>query len=238
MPRRIPDYPDAFTGWNQICSIGSIISLFATGLFFYIVFDMFRTNYIIKKNNPHKYYPTKEIIFVPSNSIVNKESNSSLNNGLLFLLFVSFDAPRKWQMNFQAPASPVMEKIVDLHHDIQFFLIVILIGVLWVLLRAVYLFIETNTETIRYSFDHHTEVELIWTLIPTVILIFIAIPSFALLYAIDELHNPKITLKVLGNQWYWSYEFADYIGELSEESIDIDSYMLLEEDLISGQFVY
>jgi len=73
-------------------------------------------------------------------------------------------------------------------------------------------------------------------LIPTVILIFIAIPSFALLYAIDELHNPKITLKVLGNQWYWSYEFADYIGDLSEESIDFDSYMLLEEDLISGQY--
>lgn len=159
-----------------------------------------------------------------------------MSNTILALVCVSFDAPTKWQMNFQTPASPIMEKIVDLHHDIHFFLIVVIISVLWILLRSIYLFRERNTETLRYSFDHHTEVELIWTIIPTVILIFIAIPSFALLYAIDELHNPKITLKVVGNQWYWSYEFSDYIGEFSDESIDFDSYMLLEEDLIEGSY--
>lgn len=139
-------------------------------------------------------------------------------------------------MNFQDPATPIMEKIIDLHHDIQFFLIIIVISVLWFLLRTVWLFNEKNTETVRFAFDHHTSLELIWTIIPTIILIFVAIPSFALLYAVDELHNPKITLKALGNQWYWSYEFSDYILNTPEDTIKIDSYMILEDDLQKGQF--
>jgi cytochrome c oxidase subunit 2 len=64
-------------------------------------------------------------------------------------------------MNFQEPATPVMEKIIDLHHDIQFFLIIIVITVLWILLRSVFLFNEENTDTIRFAFDHHTTLELI-----------------------------------------------------------------------------
>lgn len=275
MPRRIPDYPDAFTGWNQICSVGSFMSFFATMLFFYIVYDMFRNNVVIRKNNPHTHYETTKTFKIPAPGSYEKwvianafkknvsevtgsenwttstqgatvaatQENSrnddkhNTTNVLNYALpLIAFDAPKKWQMNFQEPASPIMEKIIDLHHDIQFFLIIIIIGVLWMLVRSIYLFREENTETIRYSFDHHTLVELIWTIIPTVILIFIAIPSFALLYAIDELHNPKITLKAIGNQWYWSYEFSDYIGEISNESIDFDSYMILEEDLVEGAY--
>jgi cytochrome c oxidase subunit 1 len=225
MPRRIPDYPDAFAGWNQICSAGSFLSVFSTCLFFYIIYDMLRTEYILTKDNPWKHYPQSVTITVP-------KQLSTLG----FLSLVTFDAPEKWQMNFQDPATPIMEKIIDLHHDIQFFLIIIVIAVLWFLLRTVWLFNETNTQTVRYSFDHHTHLELIWTIIPTVILIFIAIPSFALLYAIDELHNPKMTLKAIGNQWYWSYEFSDYLVNGPEDSIKIDSYMILEEDLQKGQF--
>jgi cytochrome c oxidase subunit 2 len=97
------------------------------------------------------------------------------------------------------------------------------------------LFKETNTKTVRFAFDHHTHLELIWTIIPTIILILVAIPSFALLYAVDELHNPKITMKVLGNQWYWSYEFSDYVVNGPEDSVKIDSYMILEDDLKKGQ---
>jgi cytochrome c oxidase subunit 1 len=238
MPRRIPDYPDAFAGWNQVCSIGSFLSVFATALFFYIIYDMFMTQYIITKNNSWKHYPEKAVLKIPNTF----SKNSTLtgfnlkNSGFLGATLIAFDAPEKWQMNFQDPASPVMEKIIDLHHDIQFFLIIIIVGVLWILLRAIWLFDEKNTKTIRYSFDHHTTLELVWTIIPTFILILVAIPSFALLYAIDELHNPKITMKVLGNQWYWSYEFSDYITESPEESVKFDSYMILEEDLQKGQY--
>jgi cytochrome c oxidase subunit 2 len=218
MPRRIPDYPDAFAGWNLICSLGSFLSVISTCLFLYIIYNAFTAQNI----KPKEYKESKSIKkFLPWSQY-------------LFLL-TQFDAPEKWQMNFQDPATPIMEKIIDLHHDIQFFLIIIVITVLWLLLRAVYLFNDKNTFTKRFSFSHHTQLELIWTIIPTIILVFIAIPSFALLYAIDELHNPQITLKVIGNQWYWSYEFSDYIIKGPEDTIKIDSYMVLEEDLAKGQ---
>jgi cytochrome c oxidase subunit 1 len=229
MPRRISDYADAFIGWNQICSAASFFSVVSTSLFFYIIYDMFIAGEVLTKNNPWKYHFRKCYLRAPT---VKKTSQLS-NLGIMTL--ITYDAPEKWQMNFQDPATPVMEKIIDLHHDIQYFLIVIVIAVLWILVRTVWLFHENNTETIRFSFDHHTHLELIWTIIPTIILILIAIPSFALLYAVDELHNPKITMKVLGNQWYWSYEFSDYVINEPEDSIKIDSYMILEEDLQRGQ---
>jgi cytochrome c oxidase subunit 1 len=270
MPRRIPDYPDAFAGWNQICSIGSFLSVFSTAFFFYIIYDMFMSNSINTKNNPWRFYLItgllriyfyrSKIVTVQDNlnvvkaineqniiqenfetqKNVQKEIQKGENfrslNGFLGFAFVTFDAPEQWQMNFQDPASPVMDKIIDLHHDIQFFLIIIIVAVLWVLIRTIWLFNEKNTATIRYAFEHHTTLELIWTIIPTIILILVAIPSFALLYTIDELHNPKITMKVLGNQWYWSYEFSDYITESPEEAIKFDSYMILDEDLAEGQY--
>jgi cytochrome c oxidase subunit 2 len=240
MPRRIPDYPDAFAGWNQICSAGSFLSVFSTCLFFYIVFDMLITQYLLHKNNPWKHYPQEVALKIPTKSVTEgfNGTNWTHQTFAFFGIFspaMEFDAPEKWQMNFQDPATPVMEKIIDLHHDIQFFLIIIVIAVLWILIRIVWLFNETNTKTIRFAFDHHTHLELIWTIIPTIILILIAIPSFALLYAVDELHNPKITMKALGNQWYWSYEFSDYVVNGPEDSIKIDSYMVLEDDLQKGQ---
>jgi len=272
MPRRISDYPDAFAGWNQVCSLGSFLSVFSTGFFFYIVYDMLVTQQILRKKNPWKHYSEQINLRIAPVSLnhlysLNKTSDARKNfttqeletnktslirptikssgHFLALLSFsnfclsdlvnLNFDAPEKWQMNFQDPATPVMEKIIDLHHDIQFFLIVIVIAVLWMLIRIVLLFQESNTQTIRFAFDHHTHLELIWTIIPTIILILVAIPSFALLYAVDELHNPKITMKVLGNQWYWSYEFSDYVVNGPEDSVKIDSYMVLEDDLKKGQ---
>jgi len=234
MPRRISDYPDAFMGWNKICSLGSFCSVISTCLFFYIIHEMWMKEYIVGKYNPWKYYFWECYFKLPRISLASKERSYALIT-YFFSTSVSYDAPENWQMNFQDPATPVMEKIIDLHHDIQYFLIIIVIAVLWMLLRTVWLFSEKNIQTIRFAFDHHTYLELIWTIVPTIILILIAIPSFALLYAIDELHHPKITLKILGNQWYWSYEFSDYILTGPEDSIKIDSYMILEEDLQKGQ---
>ncbi len=65
MPRRIPDYPDAFAGWNQICSAGSFLSVFSTCLFFYLIFEMFVAEYVIAKNNPWKHYPQEVSFTVP-----------------------------------------------------------------------------------------------------------------------------------------------------------------------------
>ena len=102
MPRRIPDYADAFTGWNQVCSAGSFLSVFSTCLFFYLILEMFIAEYILKKNNPWKYYPFAVDFHVPQKlSAFLFFSQTSRN---------TFDAPEQWQMNFQDPATPIMEK--------------------------------------------------------------------------------------------------------------------------------
>jgi len=75
-------------------------------------------------------------------------------------------------------------------------------------------------------------VEIVWTITPAIILIIIAIPSFSLLYAMDEVIDPILTVKVIGSQWYWSYEYSD----ATDDSIFFDSYMVLDEDLDKGQF--
>jgi cytochrome c oxidase subunit 2 len=124
-----------------------------------------------------------------------------------------------------------MEKIVDLHHDLMFFIIVIVVFVSWMLGRMLYFYNSKNTATPRVAFAHHTVLEIIWTYIPAAILILIAAPSFSLLYSIDALVSPKISVKVIGHQWYWSYETTDMI---TSKDINFDSYMLLEADLPKG----
>lgn len=148
-----------------------------------------------------------------------------------FILAVLIDAATPWQMNFQTPATDIMEKIVDLHHDLMFFLVVIVTFVSWMLARIIFFFRNENKATLRTSFSHHTQLEKIWTYIPTVILIMIAAPSFSLLYTIDALVEPKISIKIIGHQWYWSYETTDLV---SAKDVNFDSYMLLEADLPKG----
>ena len=80
-----------------------------------------------------------------------------------------------------------------------------------------------------------TLIELIWTITPAFILIAIAFPSFRLLYLLDEVISPTITIKVVGHQWYWSYEYSDYVTE-NGDSIEFDSYMIPDSDLELGQF--
>ena len=95
--------------------------------------------------------------------------------------------------------------------------------------------------TLKYhKVTHGSLIEMIWTILPAIILIFIAIPSFILLYAMDELINPMLTVKVIGHQWYWSYEFSDYINNedlkdnMWETKVKFDSYMLNEAELQKG----
>ena len=85
---------------------------------------------------------------------------------------------------------------------------------------------NTKNSAIVYKYlNHGTLIELIWTITPALILTVIAFPSFRLLYLLDEVTSPTITIKVVGHQWYWSYEYSDYVNE-SGESIEFDSYML------------
>jgi len=85
-------------------------------------------------------------------------------------------------------------------------------------------------------FTHSSALEFIWTLIPAFILLFISVPSFALLYSLDELIEPSLTLKVIGHQWYWSYEYSDCLFFPTTESVSFDSYMIATSDLTKGSF--
>jgi len=137
------------------------------------------------------------------------------------------DLAEPWQIGFQDPATPILEGIIDFHNDLTILLTVICVAVFWVMGRALVLF-ENNPNPSQVV--HGTTLEMIWTIIPAVILMFVAVPSFALLYSIDEILDPAVTLKVVGHQWYWSYEYSDYTSE-DGESINFDSYMIPEEDL-------
>nr|YP_004927691.1 cytochrome c oxidase subunit 2 [Treubia lacunosa]AEH99738.1 cytochrome c oxidase subunit 2 [Treubia lacunosa]QIA60217.1 cytochrome c oxidase subunit 2 [Treubia lacunosa] len=143
------------------------------------------------------------------------------------------DAAEPWQLGFQDPATPMMQGIIDLHHDIFFFLTVILIFVLWMLVRALWHF-HCKRNPIPERIVHGTTIEIIWTIFPSIILMFIAIPSFALLYSMDEVVDPAITIKAIGHQWYWTYEYSDY-NSSDEQSLTFDSYMIPEDDLELGQ---
>ena len=144
-------------------------------------------------------------------------------------------ATQPWQIGFQDSAAPGFSGIVELHNTLFFYLIVVVVGVFWVLASIIYYY-NTKKSAITHKYlNHGTLIELIWTITPAFILIAIAFPSFRLLYLLDEVISPTITIKVAGHQWYWSYEYSDYITE-EGEAIEFDSYMVPDSDLELGQF--
>lgn len=145
------------------------------------------------------------------------------------------DAAEPWQLGFQDSASPSFSGLVALHDKIGFFLIVISISVFWFLFSINYYY-NSNKNKIAYKYTTHgTILELVWTITPAIILMAIAFPSFRLLYIMDEVISPTLTIKVVGHQWYWSYELSDFLTE-DGNTIDFDSYMVPESDLEVGQF--
>lgn len=128
------------------------------------------------------------------------------------------DSPVSWQLTFQNPATPVMEGIINLHNYILMYEILVFVVVIWFLSRSLYLFSEKKHPEPK-EFNHDPIIEAVWTIAPAFILIAIAVPSFSLLYSMDEVVDPMLTVKAIGHQWYWSYEldvsrrdnFFDYI---------------------------
>ena len=153
--------------------------------------------------------------------------------GTFSRFLVSMDSPEPWQIGFQDPATPIAQGIQDLHNDIFFFMIFILTFVVWMLGRTLWHFQESKNP-IPTKIIHGTTIEVAWTVTPSLILMIIAIPSFALLYSMDEVVDPAVTVKAIGHQWYWSYEYSDYTTS-DNQSILFDSYMIPEDDLEIGQ---
>ena len=152
---------------------------------------------------------------------------------ILKLAFI--DAATPWQLGFQDPATPIIIGIIHFHNHLIFFLVFIAFFVLWLLIKTLVYFEKKDNISKPSLFTHSTPLEIVWTITPALLLVLIAGPSFALLYSIDEIIAPNISLKVVGHQWYWSYEYSDYINTESKEKIAFDSYMLNEDELVWGE---
>ena len=136
--------------------------------------------------------------------------------------------PKDWQLGFQKSASSTMSDIVWFHDYMLLPVITaIMVFVLFLICYACIRFrASRNREASTTS--HNTLIEVIWTLVPCLILIVLAVPSFKVLYSQDEIPKADVTIKAIGYQWYWGYEYPD-------ENIIFDSYMINDEDLKEGQ---
>ncbi len=141
---------------------------------------------------------------------------AALVAGLFFFLAGSaradVGAPRPWQMWYQNPASPMAERAFDLHHAVLYVITAIVIFVMGLLLTVIVKFNAKSNPTPR-QFTHNPTLEVAWTVIPAIILIFIAIPSWRLIYYQDRTAKPEMTIKVTGYQWYWGYEYPGLGGK-------------------------
>nr|YP_010946325.1 cytochrome c oxidase subunit II [Anisolampra panfilovi]WGO57043.1 cytochrome c oxidase subunit II [Anisolampra panfilovi] len=117
-------------------------------------------------------------------------------------------------MNLQDSASPIMEQLIYFHDHTLMIIVMILTVVIYMMIM-----LTNNSFTNRFLLEGQL-IEVAWTIAPAIILIFIAIPSLRLLYLMDEINNPVVTLKTIGHQWYWSYEYSDFL------KVEFDSYMI------------
>nr|YP_010490499.1 cytochrome c oxidase subunit II [Smilium sinense]UWM12985.1 cytochrome c oxidase subunit II [Smilium sinense] len=128
------------------------------------------------------------------------------------------------QLNFQDSASPMMEELI-LFHDHSMLILTLVTTLVGYVIFTMF----SNSMINRFLLEGHL-IEIIWTVAPALLLIFIALPSLHLLYLLDEYDNPSLTIKSMGHQWYWSYEYTDF------KDIEFDSYMLPLSELENNQF--
>nr|UOU85320.1 cytochrome c oxidase subunit II [Mycomya fimbriata] len=127
-------------------------------------------------------------------------------------------------LNLQDSASPLMEQLIFFHDHSLLILVMITTLVTYLMIMLFF-----NNLTNRFLLSGQL-IEIIWTIIPAIILMFIALPSLRLLYLLDEVNTPSITLKTIGHQWYWSYEYSDF------SNIEFDSYMIPTNELSESSF--
>nr|ATD52963.1 cytochrome c oxidase subunit II [Phlogotettix sp. EMHAU-2015-Zz052705] len=127
-------------------------------------------------------------------------------------------------ISFQDAVSPIMEQLIMFHDHTMMVLTMITITVIYMLIS-----ITMNKLTNRMMLEGQM-IELIWTLMPAILLIVIALPSLKILYLLEEINKPLVTLKAIGHQWYWSYEYSDF------KKIEFDSYMKQTNSIEENEF--
>ena len=137
-------------------------------------------------------------------------------------------APRAWEMGMQRSFGPIKDRVIDLHNLVLVIITVITLFVggllIWVMLRF-----NSRRNPVPSQTSHNTILEVAWTVLPVLILVIIAIPSFRLIYYQDRTPDPDMTIKVTGHQWYWEYSYPD------QGNLDVESRYVPDEDLKPGQ---
>nr|QIZ12651.1 cytochrome c oxidase subunit II [Callochiton steinenii] len=128
------------------------------------------------------------------------------------------------QLGFQDAASPLMEQLIFFHDHAMLILIMIISLVSYAAFSLLF-----NKLISRFTLEGQ-HIETIWTILPAIILIFLALPSLRLLYLLDEVNEPSLTIKAIGHQWYWSYEYSDFLN------VEFDSYMVPTSELNFGDY--
>ena len=136
--------------------------------------------------------------------------------------------PKDWQLGFQKSASKSMSDIVWFHDYMLLPIITAITAFVLFLLLYVCVKYRASKNQVASTTSHNTFIEVIWTLVPCLILIVMAVPSFKVLYSQDEIPKAEVTIKAIGYQWYWGYEYPD-------ENIVFDSYMVEDADLKENQ---
>ncbi len=136
--------------------------------------------------------------------------------------------PTPWQIGFQPPASPTAERIETLNDVLLIIIVGTVVFVVGLLLYVIWRFAEKRNPTPSKT-THNTFVEVVWTVFPVVLLIIIAVPSFKLLYFADRVEDAEMTVKAIGRQWYWSYEYPDH------GNFTFDAIMVPDDELEPGQ---
>jgi cytochrome c oxidase subunit 1 len=246
LPRRVGDYPEIYARWNWWATWGSNVSVLSFVLFIFSILWAFFIKEEASKESPDNFG-----IFEYSQKA--KDEIEFREGKKIFSIFLIMPS----NYFFPVPATKVMASIIDFHHDLMFYLTFFTVFIFWMLLTTVLLFSTLNKQKIfGYSskITHNKFLEIVWTIIPAVVLVLIAIPSMNLLYSMNEpLSDPKLTVKITGHQWYWNYSYAtekpwlsknvsynrkdflDLYSILLLNKLSFDSYMKPESDLVLGQ---
>ncbi|MBV9828755.1 MAG: cytochrome c oxidase subunit II [Alphaproteobacteria bacterium] len=153
---------------------------------------------------------------------------------LVFFGWAAFSAasyasqPVPWEIAMQPPATPVKERIQEFHNEL---LVIITLITLFVLGLLLYVMVKFNARAhpVPTRTTHNPVIEVIWTIAPVIILVIVAVPSFKLMYYMDRVPNPDMTIKVTGHQWYWEYTYPD------QGNIDFNSNLIPDDQLKPGQ---
>jgi cytochrome c oxidase subunit 2 len=137
--------------------------------------------------------------------------------------------PHPWQLGMQPPATPVKERIHALHNDILMPIITIITLIVMGLLAYVMVRFHHRRHPIPTRTSHNAVIEILWTVVPVLILVVMAIPSFKLMYYMDRAPDAEMTVKATGKQWFWTYEYPDQGG------LAFDSSIVEDKDLKPGQ---